>query len=161
LLHKPIKINTLNHILHHYKDNFMKPVPRFIFFLIMGLFVVSACGKGGGGGGTPPPAEANLAVTTDPANGSSQTPALGPYNLKVSITSTMPANGVKIDISAKKDDGTNSAAFFTTSVNKTTAVNDFIITGTPAGTQCLVEIKVTSLTKPTNTWSGNYRYSSK
>ena len=138
----------------------MKPVPQFIFFLIMGLFVVSACGKGGGGGGTPPPSEANLAVTTDPANGTSQTPALGPYNLKVSITSTMPANGVKIDITAKKDDGAN-ISFFTTSVNKTTAVNDFTITGTPVASQCLVEIKVTSLTKPSNTWSGNYRYSSK
>ena len=139
----------------------MKLVPRFIVFLIMGLCMLAACGKGGGGGGTPPPpAEANLAVTTDPANGSVQIPALGPYNLKVSITSTMPANGVKIDITAKKDDGTNTV-FFTTSVNKTTAVNDFTITGTPAASQCLVEIKVTSLTKPGNTWSGSYRYSSK
>lgn len=135
----------------------MKLVPRFIVFLFMGLWMVSACGKGGG---TPPPAEANLAVTTDPANGSVQIPALGPYNLKISITSTMPANGVKIDITAKKDDGTNTV-FFTTSINKTTAINDFTITGTPAATQCLVEIKVTSLTKATNTWSGSYRYSSK
>jgi hypothetical protein len=138
----------------------MKLLPRsLIVLLIMGLWLLSACGKGGGGG-TPPPAEANLVVTTDPANGSAQNPALGPYNLKVSITSAMPANGVKIDITAKKDDGTNTV-FFTTSVNKTTAVNDFTITGTPAATICLVEIKVTSLTKPGNTWSGSYRYSSK
>jgi len=139
----------------------MKLVPRFVGFFIMSLFLMSACGKGGDGGGNPPPpAEANLAVTTDPGNGSVQAPALGPYNLKVSITSAMPANGVKIDITAKKDDGTNTV-FFTTSVNKTTAVNDFTITATPVASQCLVEIKVTSLTKPTNTWSGSYRYSSK
>jgi hypothetical protein len=133
----------------------MKLVPRFIGFLIMGLCVVSACGKGGGGGATPP-AEATPAVTTDPADGSVQNPASGPDNLKVNITSTMPSNGVKIEITAKKDDGTNTV-FFTTSVNKTTVVNDFTITAT----QCLVEVKVTSLTKATNTWSGSYRYSSK
>jgi hypothetical protein len=146
-------------ILDYYKDSFMKLVSRFVFFLMMSLCIVSACGKGGGGG-TPPPAEANLAVTTDPPDGMVQLPALGPYNVKVSITSTMPSNGVKIEITAKKDDGTNTV-FFTTSANKTTAVNDFTITGTPAATQCLVEIKVTSLTKATNTWSGSYRYSSK
>lgn len=137
----------------------MKIPVRIIVFLLMSLTLISACSKGGGGG-TPPPSEANLTVTTDPANGSTQLPALGPYNLKVSITSAMPPNGVKIDITAKKDDGTNTV-YFTNSVNKTTAVNDFTITGTPAATQCLVEVKVTSLTKASNVWNGNYRYSSK
>jgi hypothetical protein len=126
---------------------------------VMTLITVSSCG-GGGDDSPPPPAEANLAVTTDPANGTVQPPALGPYNLKVTITSTMPPNGVKIDITAKKDDGSNTV-FFSTSVNKTTAVNDFTLTGTPAATQCLVETKVTSLTKSSNQWSGSYRYSSK
>jgi len=121
--------------------------------------MLSSCG-GGGDDSPPPPNEANLAVTTDPANGTVQPPALGPYNLKVTITSAMPANGVKIEISAKKDDGSNTV-FFSTSVNRTASVSDFTITGTPAATQCLVETKVTSLTKPTNVWSGSYRYSSK
>ena len=138
----------------------MKIPASIISFLIVSLVFVSACGKGGSGGGTPPPSEANLAVTIDPPNGSLQLPALGPYNLKVSITSAMPPSGVKIDITAKKDDATNTV-FFTNSVNKTTAVNDFTITGTPAATQCLVEVKVTSLTKASNVWNGNYRYSSK
>jgi len=137
----------------------MKLVPPFIAYLIMSLCIISSCSTGGGNT-PPPPAETNLAVTTDPPTGSVQSPALGPYNLKISITSTMPSNGVKIEIAAKKDDGTNTV-FFTTSINKTTAVNDFTITGTPAATQCLVEVKVTSLTKATNTWSGSYRYSSK
>ena len=104
--------------------------------------------------------KADLVVTTDPANGSLQPPALGPYYLKVSISSTLPPNGVKIEITAKKDDGSNTI-FFTSSGNKTTPVNDFTITGTPVATQCLVEIKVTSLTKASNIWSGSYRYSSK
>ncbi len=136
----------------------MRTVLLFIVFAVMSLVTVSSCG--GGSDDPPPPNEANLAVTTDPANSTVQPPALGPYNLKVSITSTMPPNGVKIDITAKRDDGTNTV-FFSTSVNRTTAVNDFTITGTPAATQCLVETKVTSLTKSSNTWSGSYRYSSK
>jgi hypothetical protein len=136
----------------------MRTVLLFIGFAVMSLVTASSCG--GGSDDPPPPNEANLAVTTDPANSTVQPPALGPYNLKVSITSTMPPNGVKIDITAKRDDGTNTV-FFSTSVNRTTAVNDFTITGTPAATQCLVETKVTSLTKSSNTWSGSYRYSSK
>ena len=128
-------------------------------FSILSLVTVTSCG-GGGDDSPPPPNEANLAVTTDPANGTVQPPALGPYTLKVTITSTMPPNGVKIEINAKKDDGTNTS-FFSTSVNRTTAVNDFTITNTPAATQCIVETKVTSLTKASNQWTGSYRYSSK
>jgi len=141
------------------KNNFMRTVPLLIGFALINVVMLSSCG-GGGDDSPPPPNEANLAVTTDPANGTVQPPALGPYNLKVTITSAMPANGVKIEISAKKDDGSNTV-FFSTSVNRTASVSDFTITGTPAATQCLVETKVTSLTKPTNVWSGSYRYSSK
>ena len=133
----------------------------YIGFALLNVVTMSSCGGGGDDPPPPnPPNEANLVVTTDPANGSVQPPALGPYNLKVTVTSTMPTNGVKIEVTGKKDDGTNTV-FFSTSVDRTTAVNDFTITGTPAATQCLVEVKVTSLTKPSNTWSGSYRYSSK
>lgn len=139
----------------------MKPVPLLVTLLMLSFCTLYSCSKGSGGGTPPPPpAEADLVVTTDPANGSLQPPALGPYYLKVSISSTLPPNGVKIEITAKKDDGSNTI-FFTSSGNKTTPVNDFTITGTPVATQCLVEIKVTSLTKASNIWSGSYRYSSK
>ncbi len=139
------------------KNNFMRTALLLVGLALVNV-VMSSCG--GGSDDPPPPNEANLAVTTDPANGTVQPPALGPYNLKVSITSAMPPNGVKIEINAKKDDGSNTV-FFSTSVNRTSAVNDFTITGTPAATQCLVETKVTSLTKSTNVWTGSYRYSSK
>lgn len=125
------------------------------------LLTLLACKKGGGGGGGSNSNEANLTVDLDPANGTVQAPSLGPFNLKVSITSAMPPNGVKIEVSAKKDDGSGSAAFFTNSGNSTSAVNNYSITSTPATVQCLVEVKVTSLTKSTNTWSGSYRYSKK
>ena len=106
----------------------MRTVLRFVGIAVMTLITVSSCG-GGGDDSPPPPAEANLAVTTDPGNGTVQPPALGPYNLKVTITSTMPPNGVKIDVTAKRDDGTNTV-FFSTSVNRTCS-NDFTITSTP------------------------------
>src|SRR5262245_51834087 len=140
------------------KNNFMRTMLLLTGFALVNVVMMSSCG--GGSDDPPPPNEANLAVTTDPANGTVQPPALGPYNLKVTVTSAMPPNGVKIEVSAKKDDGSNTV-FFSTSVNRTTAVSDFTITGTPAATQCLVEINVTSLTKSTNQWSGSYRYSSK
>ena len=140
------------------KNNFMRTILLLTVFALVDVVIMSSCG--GGSDDPPPPNEANLSVTTDPANGTVQPPALGPYNLKVTVTSAMPPNGVKIEVSAKKDDGSNTV-FFSTSVNRTTSVSDFTITGTPAATQCLVETKVTSLTKPSNQWSGSYRYSSK
>lgn len=124
------------------------------------LFAQFSCKKGGGGGGSSSN-EANLVVEIDPANGTVQAPALGPFNLKVTITSAMPPSGVKYDITAKKDDGSGSAAFFTSSGTTSAAVSNFSITNTPSTVQCLVEVKITSQTKASNTWSGSYRYSKK
>ena len=133
-----------------------------LFFTLLVIVCASpACGKGGGGGSNQQPNEANLVVETDPSNGTVQAPSIGPFNLKVTITSAMPPNGVKIEISAKKDDGSGSGPFFSTTVNTSTGVNNFSITSTPSNVQCLVEVKVTSLTKSTNQWSGSYRYSRK
>lgn len=141
---------------------YMKPVLRLACLLSMtSLLISSGCKKGGGGGGGGSTNEANLAVTTTPPVGSVQPPSNGPFQLTVTITSTMPPNGVKIEVNARKDDGTNPAPFFTTTVNSTTSINNFTITNTPAATQCIVDIKVTSLTKATNTWTGTYRYSRK
>ena len=87
----------------------MRTVLLLISFAVLSVVSLSSCG--GGSDDPPPPNEANLAVTTDPANGTVQPPALGPYTLKVTITSTMPPNGVKIEINAKKDDGSNTVFF--------------------------------------------------
>lgn len=137
----------------------MKQAAVFLV-LLSGLWIFPSCGKGGDGGGSSQTNEANLVVETDPANGTVQAPSIGPFNLKVTITSAMPANGVKIDISAKKDDGSGTV-FYSTSSNTSAGVSNFSITNTPSNVQCLVEVKVTSLTKSTNQWSGSYRYSRK
>jgi hypothetical protein len=131
----------------------------FVIISVLGLCLSIGCKKGSSN--PPPTSEANLVVQTNPANGSFQLPSIEPFNLTVTITSTMPPGGVKIDVSAKKDDGSGSAPFFTTSINSTSSVNNFTITSTPIGVQCLVEIKVTSLSKSSNQWTGSYHYSRK
>jgi hypothetical protein len=138
----------------------MKTALRLLSLLfISSILISSGCKKGGGGGGGSN--EANLAVTLNPPVGSNQAASNGPFNLTVTITSTMPPNGVKIEITAKKDDGTNPPAFFTSTNNSTNSVNNYTITNTPATSLCVVDVKVTSLTKSTNVWTGQYRYSRK
>jgi hypothetical protein len=127
-----------------------------IVAVLSGVFLYPACKKGSS---NPPPSEADLVVQTNPAVSSILLPGIEPFNLTVTITSTMPSSGVKIDVSAKRED--NSSVFYTESRNSTSASNNFTITNTPIGVQCIVEIKVTSLSKSSNQWTGSYRYSRK
>lgn len=104
--------------------------------------------------------EATLAVTTSPANGSSELPAPGPnFPLSVTITSTMPPSGVTIEVKARPEASTTT--FFTETKNSTAKDNTFSITNTPSTVTCIVEITVTSKTCNTNKWTGSYRYSKK
>lgn len=137
-------------------------VPRLLTICLL-ILLVSCSKKGGGSGNNPPPdpVEANLVVTTDPANNAVVPPALGPYSVKVNISSAMPPNGVKIEVRARKDDGSGAPSFFTFTSNVSSASNTIPITSVPANMVCLVNITVTSLTKASNTWSGSYRFSSK
>jgi len=128
-----------------------------LFGLIACMCLLSGSGCKKSSGNT----EANLVVEIDPPNGSVQAPSIGPFNLKVTVTSAMPPSGVKIEVTAKKDDGSGSAPFFTFNINTSTSVTNIDITNTPVNVQCLVEVKVTSLTKSTNQWTGSYRYSRK
>jgi hypothetical protein len=128
---------------------------QLILLIIASLPFIMGCG-GGGSKSTP---EATLAVTTNPAVNSTQPPALSPFNLTVTITSTMPANGVTIAVSAAPDG--NTTTFFSTSKSTTTASNAFTITGTPVGVVSVAKITVTSNSTSSNTWTGTYRYSAK
>ena len=124
--------------------------------IISGIGSCSDKGGGGGGGGD----EANLAVTLNPPAGSNQpmAPQLD-FPLTVSITSTMPAQGVTIDVKAAPDGTTTN--FFTETRSSTTANNNFTITGTPTGVVCVTTVTVTSKTKATNTVTLSYRYTRK
>ncbi|ULQ55519.1 hypothetical protein KJS94_12780 [Flavihumibacter rivuli] len=132
------------------------------YFLLaaLGLITIPSC-SGGGGGDPEPPAEADLVVVTTPViNGQTESPAPGPnFPLAVSITSTMPPQGVKIDVVATPDG--SSTAFFTESKTTSTPANNFTITNTPSGQVCRVTVTVTSVSKPTNKKTGFYLYSRK
>ena len=130
---------------------------QLVFVVAAIIFCIWSCSDKNGGGGD---SEANLAVTLDPPANSTQ-PAVPQTNfpLTVSITSTMPPQGVTIDVKAAPDGSTTN--FFTESRSSTTANNNFTITGTPTSVVCVTTVTVTSKTKATNTITLSYRYSRK
>ena len=134
-----------------------------IFTVPVIIFSVWSCSdKGGGGGGGGGGSEANLAVTLNPPAGSNQPAAPQvDFPLTVSITSAMPPQGVTIDVTAKKDDGSGAGPFFSESRSSTITNNNFTITGTPTGVVCLTTVTVTSKTKASNTITLTYRYTRK
>jgi len=136
----------------------MKRISLLILFCALIITTLNSCKKSGGdsGGGT---TEETLAVEISPA-GPVEAAGVGPdFPLKVTLKSKMPSSGIKIDVSGKQDG--SSTTYFTTSKTTSSAVSDFIITGTPSGVICTVQVTVTSVTKPTNTWSASYKYSKK
>jgi len=106
--------------------------------------------------------EDNLAVTLNPPAGSTQPAAPQiDFPLTVSITSTMPPQGVTIDVVVKRDDGSGTTVFTANNPGTTSASTNLTITGTPVGVVCVTTVTVTSKTKAANTWTGSYRYSRK
>jgi len=133
----------------------MKKITVVLLFAISCFVLFTACKKSN------EPAEAGLVAETTPANNSNNLNILGPdFPLKVEIKSAMPPQGVKIEITAKKE-GSADPAFFSSTSNSAAPQNNYAITNTPAGVTCLVTITVTSLTKSNNVWMGSYRYSKK
>ena len=139
----------------------MKKVLLQLFIVSAIILGIGSCSdKGGGGGGGGGTTEANLAVTLNPPAGSTQPAApQTDFPLTVTITSTMPPQGVTIDVKAAPDG--SSANFFTESKSATAPTTAFTITSTPTGVVCVTTVTVTSKTKATNTWTGSYRYTRK
>ena len=123
--------------------------------------MTAACG-GGSNDDDPQPGEADLTITTSPpVNGQQEAPAVGPdFPLTVTVTSTMPPQGVKIEVSARTD-VSGSAPFYTEVKNTSTKTSNFTITNTPQATTCRLTVTVSSVSKPSNTVTGFYLYSRK
>ncbi len=138
----------------------MRKFPALVFATVVLIFgVAGKCNKGSDN--PQPPSEANLAVTLNPPVGSNQAAALGPdFPLSVTVTSTMPPQGVTIEVTAKVENAANN--FFAPAATSTSAtVSNFTITNTPVASTCVVTVTVTSKTKATNKWTGSYRYARK
>ena len=131
-------------------------------FIISALLLTGSCGSKSTPT-PPPPPEPNLVVSLNPPENSIQpTAPQTDFSLAVTIASTMPVQGVTISVTAKKDDGSGAAPFYApASTSTSSATNNFTITGTPTGVVCLTTVTVTSKSKPSNTWTGTYRYSRK
>ena len=151
---KNSRYTCVTNVIHFMKQ---RPAAKNIFILLIVLLSCTPFLSGCGGGKNT--AEANITVTTNPASGSTQLPALGPFNLNVTITSPMPAQGVTIAIKATPDG--SSTAYFEKSTSTTAKSNDFTITGQEVAKINVVYITVTSNSKSSNTWTGSYRYSAK
>jgi hypothetical protein len=125
------------------------------------LFVLTATEsckkkKDGNDGGC---GEQAIKASTIPAVNTVDPPAPGTsFPLVVNIE-TMPAAGAIIIVNAKAESG--GQPFYTEQRDNALSSNSFTITNTPAKTSCIVQVTVTSKTCNTNSWSGNYRYSSK
>jgi len=121
-----------------------------LFFLL----ITVACGK---------PKEDNptsLTIETSPATGTNVAPAPGPnFPLVVTITSSMPSGGVKIDVAAHAEGSV--ANFFSTSVNSSNSVNNFVITGAPQGVTSVVDVVVTDLSNTSLRATSSYRFAKK
>lgn len=135
----------------------MKKITISILAILLVLTVASSCKKKKTDSCA---TEATLAITTTPANGSTELPSPGPtFPLKVTITSVIPASGVTIEVKARPE--ASSTTFFSETKTSSTKDTDFTITGAPSTVVCIVEITVTSKTCNTNKWTGSYRFSKK
>lgn len=127
------------------KKNYLIIVLCFLSFL--------GCKKdNGGGGGSSDPPEADLVVSINPDPGSSVAPALSStYTFRVTISSTLPKNGVKFEMTGLKESD-NSTFFSQTSQTSGNTVNytDLTISNLSPGILCVVTVDVTSLSKPSN-----------
>jgi len=133
----------------------MKKIAFVLAIAAISVFVIPSCKKNKG------TTEPILTVETTPANKSNNLNILGPdFPLKIEVTSAMPPSGVKIQVAANTE-GSSGTPFFTATNNSTAPQNNYTITNTPDAVTCVVTITVSSLSSPSNVWTGTYRYSKK
>ena len=132
-----------------------KGILAFSFF----IFAFAGCSKGGDSPAptppTPPPvAEADIVFKVDVAgsevNYNTVFPVVGTsLILNANITSTLPKDGVTVDVTVKKK--LDNTTVFTTNLSSSAASNPVTVTGLTAGVLCVATVTVTSKSKVTNT----------
>lgn len=126
-------------------------------FIVLTLI---GCSKGGDSPvptPTPPPVvitESDIVFKVDIAgtevNYTTVFPVIGTTQLiNANITSTLPKDGVTIDISVKKK--LDNTVVFTTNLSSSAASNPVTVTGLVPGVLCIASVTVTSKSKATNT----------
>ena len=142
-------------------------------FIALSFIVLSfaGCSKGGDSPTptppTPPPVvivEADIAFKVDVSgsevNYSAVFPVVGAsLAVNANITSTLPKDGVTIDVSVKKK--SDNTVVFTSSLSSSTASNPVTVTGLTPGTLCVATITVTSKSKASNSALKTFELASK
>jgi hypothetical protein len=135
------------------------------------LFLFAGCSKGGDSPTptppTPPPvvvAEADLVFKVDIAgsevNYTTVYSVVGTTLLmNTNITSTLPKDGVTIDVTVKKK--LDNTVVFSSNISSSAASNPVTITGLTSGVLCFATITVTSKSKATNTALKTFELASK
>lgn len=140
-------------------------------FVILGFFMLSfsGCSKGGDSPSpTPTPpvvaSEADIAFRVDIAgsevNYNNVFAVVGnSIAINANITSTLPKDGVTIDVSVKKK--ADNTVVFSASTSSSAASNPVTITGLVPGVLCVTTVTVTSKSKSSNTSLKTFEMASK
>jgi hypothetical protein len=135
------------------------------------VFFLTGCSKGGDSptptSPTPPPVvitESDIAFKVDIAGSevsyNTVFPVVGTSQLlNANITSTLPKDGVTIDVTVKKK--SDNTVVFTSNLSSTAASNPVTVTGLTPGVLCVALITVTSKSKATNTAFKTFEMASK
>ena len=137
------------------------------------LFIFAGCSKGGDSPTptptppTPPPvvvAESDIVFKVDVAgaevNYTTVDSVVGTTLLmNTNITSTLPKDGVTIDVTVKKK--LDNSVVFSSNISSSAASNPVTITGLTSGVLCAATITVTSKSKASNTAFKTFELASK
>ena len=146
---------------------------RIFKILLVALpFMLMACSKGGDSPTpTPPPVvvvpEADIAFKVEiPASTEIVYTKIygaigGSQAINVNITSTLPTDGVTIDVKVTKDAADNAVIFTNNFTSKTAASNTITINSLSPGVLSTVTVVVTSKNKSTNTATKTFKIAAK
>ena len=146
---------------------------RIFKILLVALpLMLMACSKGGDSPTpTPPPVvvvpEADIAFKVEiPASTEIDYKKTygaigGSQAINVNITSTLPTDGVTIDVKVTKDAADNAVIFTNNFTSKTAATNSITINSLSPGVLSTVTVVVTSKNKSTNTATKTFKIAGK
>ena len=131
----------------------MKLYKLNLFLVIFFSALISACSSKSPAP-PPPPSEQPIGFTHNAGNN-----VLNPgasLNFAVTLTSAMPASGIKVEVSTKEEASGNNVGT-SSSVNSTTSPVNVSVSGLPRQLWCIVTIKVSSVSTASNNATQTFR----
>ena len=131
----------------------MKFLQLNTFILLSFIILLASCGSKGPTP-QPPVTEQPIAFTHNAGN---NVPNPGSsLNFAVTLTSAMPAAGIKVEVSTKEEASGNTVGT-NSSVNSTSATVNVGVSALPQQLWCIVTIKVTSVSTASNSATQTFR----